>query len=248
MPSSRISRSTTDHRPARRAAAAGVIAPLLLLAACGALGVGRPPSAPGQIPDDYRLAAGRTLVIGRVDVATNGRPGFGPVTNPMLLQLHPGDARSPRDAADWTIPDLNPLSVDDPNAGTEPYAGSRAIGRRTRTGLLALPVRPGSYDGLIVFYPDTARVDRPVESIPAPDRPLTFAPLRLDPGRIVYVGDIEVAQTATWPDRLRDRIAMRYTVRDRFAQTTADFRARYPQFRDAAIEKHLLAATAPGSP
>lgn len=260
MPSSRISRSTISRLvpvhagsvpgagTSPRTCAIGAIAPLLLLAACGALGIGRPPGAPGQIPDDYRLARGRALVIARIDVATNGKPGFGPVPNPMLIQFHPGVGLSPADAGALTIPDLNPLSVNDPNVGPEAYEGAQPTWHFAPSGMLALPLRPGSYDGLIVFYPDTLRSDRPVDSIPAPDRPLTFAPLRLEPERIVYVGDITVRQHVSWTDLLLDRIGMDYAVVDRFAQTAADFRARYPQFRRVEIEKRLLTPTACGPP
>lgn len=214
---------------------------LMGLAACGSAAPLRPSRHnPGQIADDFGGDPTRALVIARIDVKTDGRAGFGPIGNPLLLQLAAGNGvPSPR-AEELTIPDLNPLSVGDPN---DPYyTGTYGpmLWQYAPPGLLAASVRPGTYDAMIPFYPDTLRIDRPVDSIPAPDRPLGFSPVTIVPDAIVYLGDVEIDQRIGWADLLLDRIRMNYAVVDRYAEATAEFRERYPQFRDARIEKHIL--------
>ena len=41
----------------------------------------------GQVPADYRLDQGRGVVLARMTVSTQGQPGFGAITNPLLVEL-----------------------------------------------------------------------------------------------------------------------------------------------------------------
>ena len=40
-------------------------------------------------------------------------------------------------------------------------------------------------------------------------------------------------------DRLLDRVQVTYAVTDDYDRTVADFRARYPQFADAAVQRRV---------
>jgi hypothetical protein len=232
----------------RHAITGAAIAVLSLLVACGPHWPLKPPAgAAGQIADAYRSEAARALVLAQIDVVTDGESGFGPIGNPMLLQFDAGEGVARDEVRDLTIPDLNPLSILDPNAPcftSDSY--QPRLWRYAKPGLLAVSLRPGAYDAMIVFYPDTARIDRPVDSIPAPNRPLLFAPLRVDAGTITYIGDIQIAQTIGWSDFALDRVGMDYAVVDRYDQTVAGFRARYPQFQSAEIEKRLIVPVTEG--
>ena len=226
----------------RLAIGVGATAVLSLLVACGTLLPRKvPPRAAGQIPDDYRSEPARALILAQIDVTTDGASGFGPIGNPMILAFDAGHGVQGDKVEDLSIPDLNPQSVLDRNA---PWYTSDdyqpRLWRFAKPGLLAVSLRPATYDAMVVFYPDTARIDRPVDSIPAPNRPLLFVPLHVAPGSITYIGDIEVAQTIGWTDFALDRITMHYAVVDRYDQTVANFRARYPQFRSSEIEKRLV--------
>ncbi len=232
----------------RHAVGPAAIALVGLLAACGRPWPGRAPlPAAGQIADDYRSGPARALVLAQINVTTNGECGFGPIGNPMILEFDAGNGVPSDKVDELAIPDIDPQSVLDRNA---PWFTSDScqprLWRYAKPGLLAVSLLPGTYDAMIVSYPDTARVDRPVDSIPAPSRPLLFAPLRLAPGTITYIGDIEVAQTFGWSDFAMDRLTMAYAVVDRYQRTVADFRARYPQFRSAEIHKRLVAPVAAG--
>lgn len=158
----------------RNAVVLAATAVLSLQAACGTLWPRQtPPRAAGQIPDDYRSVPARALVLAQINVTTDGECGFGPIGNPMILEFDAGEGVSKDKVEDLTIPDLNPQSVLDRNAPWFTSDGYQPrLWRYAKPGLLAVSLRPGTYDAMIVFYPDTARVDRPVDSIPAPNRPL----------------------------------------------------------------------------
>lgn len=215
---------------------------MLTLAACGP---GWPLRVPmhtaGQIPDDYASDPARALVVARIDVITEGQPGFGPIRNPMLLRFDAGEGVPKDKIGDLTTPDFEAQSVLSLDAENPPAeANEQPLWRYAAPGLLAMSLRPGAYDALAVFYPDTLRLDRPVDSIPSPSKPLIFAPLRISPASIVYIGDIQVKQSISWSDLIFDRVRMDYAVLDRYEQTIADFRVRYPQFGNAVITKHLV--------
>src|SRR4051812_26658255 len=141
---------------------------VLLLAACGShSSISLPPKVAGQIPPDYRLEPARALIIARVDVSTEGQPGFGPIRNPMLVQFHEGERRPDEQPQDLTFvgPDARVFTSD----ATRPMLWQYAP-----PGLMAMSFRPGTYDAVVFAYPDTLHPDR-ADSIPAPDRPLVLA-------------------------------------------------------------------------
>jgi len=211
-----------------------VVALLFLLTACGSHPpLSMPPRVAGQIPADYRLEASRTLVIARFDVFTEGQPGFGPIGNPMLIQFHEGEGAAKEHPQDltFTSPDARVFTSE----ATRPM-----LWRYTPPGLMAMSFRPGTYDGLVIAYPDASHPDR-ADSIPAPDRAMAFAATMMPAAAIVYIGDVQVKQQYSGTDLMLDRVRMTYAVVDRYDQTVADFRARYPQFKDTPIEKHLIA-------
>ena len=55
----------------------------------------------------------------------------------------------------------------------------------------------------------------------------------------MYVGDIELRQSVSGWDRLLDRVQVTYAVTDDYDRTVADFRAHYPQFADAAVQRRI---------
>ena len=205
---------------------------LLLLTACGSHSpISLPPRVAGQIPADYRLEPSRALVIARFDVLTEGHPGFGPIGNPMLIQFHEGEGRPKEQPQDltFTSPDARVFTSE----ATRPM-----LWRYAPPGLMAMSFRPGTYDGLVVAYPDSTHPDR-ADSIPAPDRAMAFTATKIPAAAIVYIGDIQVKQQCSGTDLMLDRVRMDYAVVDRYDQTVADFRARYPQFKDTPVEKRL---------
>jgi hypothetical protein len=205
---------------------------ILLLAACGChTKISLPPRVAGQIPADYRLEPARALVIARFDVFTAGQPGFGPIGNPMLIQFHEGEGRPKEQPQDLTFT----------NADTRVFTSEATrpmMWRYAPPGLMAMSFRPGTYNGLVIAYPDTAHPDR-ADSIPAPDRAMIFTAMTIPADKIVYIGDIQVKQQYSGTDMMFDRVRMDYAVLDRYDQTVADFRARYPQFKDTPVEKRL---------
>lgn len=212
-----------------------LVAASLLIAGCSVhLPVRALPPA-GQIADDYRLEPARALVIAHVDVITGGQPGFGPIANPLYIELDQGDG-SRGHAAE--------LAIADPRDRFFTSEAHRpALWQYASPGLLVMAVPPGTYDAMVIGYPDTSRLDRPADSIPVPNRPMRFAPVRLLPDTLTYLGDVEITQTFSWADLILDRIDVDYAIVDRCERTTADFRARYPQFGNAAVEKALLVPT-----
>ena len=56
------------------------------------------------------------------------------------------------------------------------------------------------------------------------------------------------ARTPVWAsdrDRVFDRVDVDFAVADDYDSTVAEFRARYPQFRDTAVEKRLAQVVTP---
>jgi hypothetical protein len=211
--------------------------------AAGAAGCGwhasisAPLTPPGQISEQYRLPPGRALLIGRIDVTTNGTPGFGAATNPMFVEFEKGEGLRAGES--------QTLSIADPrDRFFTSEARLPALWRYTPPGLLALAVAPGAYDAMVIGYPDMLRVDRPADSIPTPSGPMVFAPVQIAPDTITYIGDIHVRQTIGWTDLMLDRVRIEYAVADRYDDTLAQFRARYPQFAQTAVEKRLIAPVA----
>lgn len=228
----------TRHDVRRCLTAAAAATGLILLAGCGLQWpVNLPVRPAGQIPDDYQIEPARALVIARIHVTTDGQSGFGPISNPMYLEFNQGGDASKENVQDLTIAD--PRDQFFTSEAHRPM-----LWRYAQPGLLAMSLSPGTYDGIIIAYPDTSRLDRPADSIPAPNRPMLFAPLKIAPNTVVYIGDVEVKQTISWADLMFDRIQMNYAVVDRYDQTVADFRARHPQFQNAPIEKRLMTAIA----
>ena len=99
---------------------------------------------------------------------------------------------------------------------------------------------------MILAYPDRSHPDR-ADSIPAPDRAMTFAPLAIPADTVVYIGDIQVQQQYSTADLALDRIRVDYAVVDRYDETVREFRARYPQFNDTPVVKRLAGPRWPGS-
>lgn len=215
---------------------------MLIAACCGlALGCGSharlslPPRVSGQIPADYRLEEARAIVLARISVVTNGQPGFGAITNPLMLQFQPGGAAG---GATRTVtlsePDTYVLS------GTPSEVPS--AWRYEPPGLLAMSIAPGTYDGLAIAYPDHSHHVTTPDSIPAPSLGFIFASIKIPPATVVYLGDIEIRQQYGWSGLALDRVDVSYTVRDDYARTVADFRARYPQLADVAVERRVVRA------
>ncbi len=156
---------------------------------CGAQSPLRiPPRLAGQLPPDYRLDGGRGIILARFSVTTQEGPGFGAITNPMLVE-------SREEGASGT-PDEHPqgLSLASPRrpclgVGSRP-ADAVAV---SRTGLMVASFKPGTYDGLVIAYPD-AQHDAMPDSIPAPSRGLRFEPIEVRADVIVYVGTILIRQ------------------------------------------------------
>ena len=215
----------------RRRSLSTLAAACLVTAACGS----RPEIAlpnvhgpAGQLPAGYQLEVTRGVLLARIEVVTDGQPGFGPITNPLVLKLQPADA------ADEV---LDPLSA---NARVWTTNAERPSQWRDQPpGLLAMSVVATTYGGLLIAYPDFSHDRATASSIPEPSAALAFAPIEIPAGEIVYIGDIEIRQTVSAWDRLLDRVEVAYAVRDDCDRTVADFRARYPQLADTAVQRRV---------
>jgi hypothetical protein len=213
---------------------------LALLLSVVALGCGArapfslPPRVSGQLPADSRLQEGRGVILARVTMVTNDRPGFAGISNPLLLQFQPGGDGT--DAARTvTLTDSRAFVFAAPSQVP-------SVWRFEEPGLLAMSITPGTYDGLAIAYPDYSREIVTADSIPAPSSPFAFTPITVQPAGIVYLGDIEIRQRYDLADLLLDRVEVSYAVRDDYDRTVADFRARYPQFADVEVERRVVQA------
>lgn len=186
-----------------------------------------PPPA-GQLAAGAPLEESRGLILARIDVVTDGEQGFGPISNRLVLQFQ---------AADDPIGSLEPL---DPDAHIWTSAAQRPSQWQYQSkGLLAMSVVPDTYGSLLIAYPDHGHNTAAPSSIPEPSAPLTFTPLTVPAGEIVYVGDIEIRQDASLWNQLLSRVDVSYVVHDDYDRTVADFRARYPQFADVEVQKKI---------
>jgi hypothetical protein len=196
----------------------------------------------GQVASDYKLEGGRGLVLARFTVVTQGEPGFGAITNPMLVEF-----REVREPGAWGTPDEHPqgLSLPNPNARvwTSP-SNMPTLWEYKKPGLMAASIKPGTYDGLVIAYPDAQHREMP-DSIPAPSSGMAFEPVKIPAEAITYIGNIEIRQSYGFWDRLLDRVDVTYAVTDDYDKTVADFRALYPQLRDTPVEKRLAKVVAP---
>lgn len=214
-----------------------VVVLLAVVAACGAQPkLQLPPQVAGQAPADYQLEAGRGIALGRVVVVTEGKPGFGAISNPMLVQFFPGDGEGSIDERRERT-----VTVTEPKA----YVFGGAAGRPSvwpyrAPGLMALSLEAGSYDGLAIAYPDHSHDSSTPTSIPAPAAAFAFTPIAVDDEQIVYVGDIEIRQHYSWTDMLVDRIQVEYVVTDNYDKAVEDFRFLYPQFVDHPVERRVI--------
>ena len=217
----------------------------LLLAGCGAHSSLRlPPRIAGQIPSDYKLEEGRALVLARFSVHTNGVQGFGAISNPMLVQFRDASAHGA-----WGTTDESPQGLSLSNADARIWtsdADRPTLWQYAEPGLMAASFRPGTYDGLVIAYPDAQHEFMP-DSIPAPSQGMVFEPVELEAGAIVYLGTVHIEQRYGLWDQALDRVHVDFTVTDDAERTIADFRARYPQFRDTPVETHLLKVANPSN-
>jgi hypothetical protein len=188
--------------------------------------------AAGQIPANYQMEVTRGLLLARISVVTNDDPGFGPITNPLVLEFQPVNA--PAEVLDPLGRDTRVWTTDSQRPSQWHYASP---------GLLAMSVVTTTYGGMLIAYPDPSHADATPSSIPEPSTALAFAPLEVRPGEITYVGDIEIRQSVSGWDRLLDRVEVSYVVTDEYDRTVADFRARYPQFADAAVKRQVIKQT-----
>jgi hypothetical protein len=194
-----------------------------------------PPRVSGQIPADYRLAQARGLVLARITVVTNDQRGFAGISNPLVLQLQLGDDDT-NGTRTVTLMDSNAYVFTNPSSVP-------SLWHYEDTGLLAMSLTPGSYNGLAIAYPDRSHETATPDSIPYPSRAFTFAPVAIRPAAITYLGDIEIRQQYDSTDLFIGRVNVSYAVRDDYDRTVADFRARFPQFADVAVERRLVHAT-----
>lgn len=210
---------------------------LCLLLACGSRPSLRlPPQVAGQIPAGYQLGQGRGVVVARFSVTTQGEPGFGAITNPLVVELREQGAGAPADEN----PQGLTLTNDSARVFTSP-CNAPTLWRHEDSGLMVASFRPGTYDGLVIAYPDVQHPEPP-DSIPAPSQGLRFQPIEVPADTIVYIGDIQMRQHYGFWDRALDRVQVDFAVSDHFEQAVADFRARYPQFAATPVEKRLAAA------
>lgn len=203
----------------------------LLLAGCSSTSAPStswlPPTPAGQLPADYQLEVTRGVVLARIVPITNGEPGFGPITNTLVVQLR---------VADDPGEDLSPLEADARVFGSMSQRPSQW--QYESPGLLAMSVVPTTYTGLLIGYPDRTS-ETTTSSIPQPSSNLRFAPLEIPAGTIVYIGDIELRQTISGTDWLLDKVAVSYAVRDEYDAAVADLRGRYPQLADVPVERRI---------
>lgn len=193
----------------------------------------------GQVAPDYKLGGGRGLVLARFTVVTQGEPGFGAITNPMLVEF--------REVGASGTPDEHPqgLSLPNPNARVWTSPSSMpTLWEYKAPGLMAASIKPGTYDGLVIAYPDAQHREMP-DSIPAPSSGMAFEPVKIPAESITYIGNIEIRQSYGFWDRLFDRIDVTYAVTDDYDKTVSAFRALYPQLRDTPVEKRLAKVVAP---
>jgi len=188
--------------------------------------------AAGQIPANYQMEVTRGLLLTRISVVTNDEPGFSPITNPLVLEFQPVD--DPAKVLDPLGKGARVWTTDSQRPSQWHYESP---------GLLAMSVVSTTYGGMLIAYPDPSHTDATPSSIPEPSTPLAFAPLEIRPGEITYVGDIEIRQSVSGWDRLLDRVEVQYVVTDEYDRTVADFRARYPQFADAAVKRQVIKQT-----
>ena len=187
--------------------------------------------AAGQIPANYQMEVTRGLLLARISVVTDDTPGFGPITNPLVLEFRPVGSAEVLDplgkgARVWTTDWRRPSQW-----------------HYTSPGLLAMSVVATTYGGMLIAYPDPSHADATPSSVPEPSAALAFAPLEVRPAEITYVGDIEIRQSVSGWDRLLDRVDVSYVVTDEYDRTVADFRAHYPQFADAAVKRQVIKQT-----
>lgn len=226
---------------AGRAARLALLLGLSLLLGCTTVKPLLPAELPGQLPKDAKLDQGRALILARISVTTNGEAGFGGISNPLLVELrHTG----------VTPPDENPQGLTLPHPTARVWGAERdlpTLWRFEQPGLMAASFRPGSYDGLVMAYPDTSGSSSMPDSIPAPTRGMRFAPVEAQADEIVYLGDIHIEQSYGFWDKALDRVQVTYAVTDDYDKSVADFRARYPQFAETPVHKRLakVVATAP---
>lgn len=223
--------------------AAWLLAFSLALAGCGdTVPLRVPPRLAGQMPRDHHLGDGRGVILARFSVTTQGEPGFGAITNPLLVEL-----REVREPGAWGTPDEHPQGLSLPSADARVWTSDRdvpTLWQYAPPGLMAASFKPGTYDGLVLAYPD-AQHDFMPDSIPAPSQGLRFEPIEIPGDTVVYIGTIEISQDYSFWDRMFDRVQVQFAVRDDYDRTVADFRSRYPQFRDTPVEKRLAKLVPP---
>ena len=215
----------------------------LSLAACSAESrLHLPPKLAGQMPPDYRLSEGRGVILARFTVTTQGQPGFGAITNPLLVEL-----REVGEPGAWGTPDATPQGLSLPSPDARVWTSARdvpTLWEYRPPGLMAASFRPGTYDGLVMAYPDTLHKHIP-DSIPAPSQGMRFQPIEVPADTVVYVGTIDIRQHYDFWDWMLDRVQVEFSVRDDYEQTVAEFRSQYPQFRDTPVQKRLAEVVPP---
>ena len=87
---------------------------LALTACAGRSPIKLPDRVSGQLPRNYNMEETRGVILARINVITEGEPGFGPITNPLFVEFRPGmsnDAASPsvtptmaRASPAWRLP------------------------------------------------------------------------------------------------------------------------------------------------
>lgn len=204
-----------------------------------------PPRLAGQLPPGYRLDGGRGVVLARFRVTTQSEPGFGAITNPLLVQFR----EVPEKGASGTL-DEGPQGVSLPSPDTRVWASDRdlpTLWQYQEPGLMAASFKPGTYDGLVIAYLDIHQNAFALSpsSIPAPSRGLLFEPIEVPADTIVYVGTIQIRQSYGFWDRVFDRVDVDFSTTDDYDSTVAEFRARYPQFHDTPVEKRLAQVVTP---
>jgi hypothetical protein len=206
------------------------------VAGCSSSPIPLPRRLAGQVPSDYRLGNGRAVIIARFTVSTEGESGLGAITNPLVIQLHqPENPAAPQPIAQ------NPQGLTLPNDSARVWTIERevpTVWQYGDSGLMVASFTPGSYDGVLLAYPDAQRQYLP-DSIPAPSQPLQFAPILVGADTVVYIGNIHVEQRYGFWDRVLDKVDVDYAVTDDYEASVAELRSHYPQFQDTVVEKRL---------